>query len=80
MATSREPRAYIDHELIGVIFGFLPTHITDYLYDSLNVIIYNIMEGINARLIDLCPEKEAEIAEVIFICEIAYPVSHTKHK
>lgn len=71
MTTLKGPRAYIDHELIGQIFGFLPTRITDYLYDSLNVIVYNIMEGINARLIDLCPEKETEIAEVVFICKVA---------
>lgn len=65
--TLKEPRAYVDHELIGEIFGFLPTRITDYLYDSLNVIIYNVMEGINERLTELCPDKETEIAEVIYV-------------
>lgn len=64
MSNLEGSREYVNHELVAEIFHFLPNNVTEYMYDALNAIVYNVMEGINARLLELKPDKEIELTEV----------------
>lgn len=59
-----EPHTYSDQELLSDLFGFLPTRLTDRLYDIMNACVYNIFDGITEKLTSTRPDKEFEIAEV----------------
>ncbi|KAG1473153.1 hypothetical protein G6F56_001117 [Rhizopus delemar] len=52
-----EPREYHELELLAEIIGFLPKKIHDELYDHMNIIIYNVMEGVNERLEEMHKDK-----------------------
>jgi RNase P/RNase MRP subunit POP5 len=60
----KEARRYIDHELIAEIFGFVPSEVTDDIYNLANIVFYRFMEGIAQRLIELRPDKQRAINSV----------------
>ncbi|GAA5807780.1 hypothetical protein MFLAVUS_001159 [Mucor flavus] len=60
-----EPHTYSDQELLSDLFGFLPTRLTDRLYDIMNACVYNIFDGITEKLTSTRPDKEFEIAEAL---------------
>ncbi|CAO3632265.1 unnamed protein product [Mucor hiemalis] len=65
MSNLEGSREYVNHELVAEIFHFLPNNVTEYMYNALNAIVYNVMEGINARLLELKPDKEIELTEAM---------------
>lgn len=70
-----EPREYHELELLAEIIGFLPKKIHDELYDHMNIIIYNVMEGVNERLEEMHKDKAIIIFDVRYDCKIAFSFS-----
>ncbi|RCI00235.1 hypothetical protein CU097_015532 [Rhizopus azygosporus] len=59
------PREYCENELLAEIFGFLPQRYFDELYDYMNAIMHNVIEGVNERLEDMHKDKAIEIFHII---------------
>lgn len=66
------PREYCENELLAEIFGFLPQRYFDELYDYMNAIMHNVIEGVNERLEDMHKDKAIEIFHVIKIIWQSY--------
>jgi hypothetical protein len=64
-------RAYTEQELLTEIFGFIPDRIVEHIYDFINGILYEVIEGLNSRLAELCPEEEQKISEVRVYIQIS---------
>jgi hypothetical protein len=60
----KEPRLYLEHELLAEVFGFVPTEVTDDIYNLANIVFYRLMEGIAKRLVELHPDKQRGINSV----------------
>ncbi|EIE84960.1 hypothetical protein RO3G_09670 [Rhizopus delemar RA 99-880] len=52
-----QPREYHELELLTEILGFLPKKFLDEIYDNMNIIIYNVIEGVNERLEEMHKDK-----------------------
>ncbi|EPB91003.1 hypothetical protein HMPREF1544_02072 [Mucor circinelloides 1006PhL] len=57
----KEPRPYMEHELLVEIFQMLPENVLADMYDLANALFYNVMHGTADRLATECPEKRREI-------------------
>lgn len=59
-----QPREYHELELLTEILGFLPKKFLDEIYDNMNIIIYNVIEGVNERLEEMHKDKAILIFDV----------------
>ncbi|CEP11757.1 hypothetical protein [Parasitella parasitica] len=57
----KEPRAYLEYELLAEIFQMIPSDVLADMYDLANALFYNVMKGTADRLATECPEKRREI-------------------
>jgi hypothetical protein len=57
-------RTYSPDELLGEIMGFLPCSLVDELYDNMNHLFGNLLEGILERLSKLAPNRQQQLDQV----------------
>lgn len=60
----KEPRRYLDKELLAEVFGFVPIEATDDIYNLVNFIFFRLMEGIAKSIVELYPDKQRAIVGV----------------